>query len=56
MVYVDARHFISEQDSKLLSIKNVEPWRIVRNIDNKAYELEIPQQMKDAGLTPIFHP
>ncbi|MCJ1263595.1 hypothetical protein MMC22_003465 [Lobaria immixta] len=25
-------------------------------INNKAFELEIPQQMKDAGLTPIFHP
>ena len=56
MVYVDARHFASERDSRLLSMKNTGPWKIVRNIANKAYELEIPQQMKEAGLTSIFHP
>ena len=56
MVYVDARHFVTERDSKSLSMKNAGPWRIVRNIANKAYELDIPQQMKDAGLTAIFHP
>ena len=56
MVYVDARHFASEQDSKLLSIKNAGPWKMVWNIKNKAYEVDIPQQMKEAGLTLIFHP
>ena len=55
-VYVDARHFASERDKKLLDLKNAEPWKIVQNIDNKAYELDIPQTLKDAGLTPIFHP
>ena len=55
MVYVDARHFASERDSKSLSMKNAGPWKIVCNIDNKAYELDIPQQMKDAELAPIFH-
>ena len=56
MVYVDARHFSTcDRESKSLSLKNAEPWKIVRNIDNKTYELDIPQQMKDAGLTPIFH-
>ena len=56
MVYVDARHFASERDSKSLSMKNAGPWKILRNIDNKAYKLEIPKQMKDTGLTPVFHP
>ena len=55
MVYVDARDFASEQDSKLLSMKNAGQWKIVCNIRNKAYELDIPQQMRDAELTPIFH-
>ena len=55
MVYVDARHF-ARQNSKSLSMKNAGPWKIVCNIDNKAYKLDISQQMKDAGLTPIFHP
>ena len=56
MVYVDARHFASEKSSKSLSMKNAGPWRIFQNIANKAYKLKIPQQMKDAGLTPVFHP
>ena len=55
MVYVDAKHFASKRDSKLLSMKNIELWKIVRNINNKAYKLEIPQQIKDAGLTSIFY-
>ena len=55
MVYMDARHFAS-QDSKSLSVKNAGPWKIVRNIANKAYELDIPQQIRDAGLIPVFHP
>ena len=56
IVYVDARHFASERDSKSLSMKNAGPWRIVCNIANKTYELDIPQQMREAGFTPIFHP
>ena len=56
MVYVDARHFSSEQDSKSLSMENAGPWKIICNIDNKAYKLDIPQQMKDAELTYLFHP
>ena len=57
MVYVDARHFsASKGKSKLLSLKNAGPWKIIRNIANKAYELDILQQMKEAGLTPVFHP
>ena len=56
MVYVDARHFASEKSSKSLSMKNAGLWKILRNIANKAYELNIPQQMREAGLTPVFHP
>ena len=54
-MYVDARHFASEKNSKSLSMKNAGLWKIVCNIANKAYELDIPQQMKEAGLTPVFH-
>ena len=52
---MDTKHFASKQNSKSLNMKNTEPWKIVRAIDNKAYKLEISQQMKDAGLTSIFH-
>ena len=55
-VYVDARHFASEKDKKLLDLKNARPWEIIWNINNKAYELEIPQTLKYVGLTTIFHP
>ena len=55
-VYVDARHFPSERDNKLLDLKNAGLWEIVQNIDNKAYELAILKTLKAAGLTPIFHP
>ncbi len=55
-VYVDARHFAAERPSRSLGLKNAGPWKITRVIDNKAYELDIPQDLKDAGLTPIFHP
>ena len=55
-MYIDARHFASERDKKSLDLKNAGPWKIVWNIDNKAYKLKISQILKDAGLTPIFHP
>ena len=55
-MYIDARHFASERDKKSLNLKNTRLWEIVRNIDNKAYKLAIPETLKDAGLTPIFHP
>ena len=55
-MYVDARYFVSERDKKLLDLKNTGPWKTVWNINNKAYELDIPKTLKDAGLTSIFHP
>ena len=54
-VYVDAKHFASEQDKKSLNLKNAGPWEIVQNINNKICKLKIPQTLKDAGFTPIFH-
>ena len=53
---MDARYFASKQDSQSLSMKNAGLWKIVCNIDNKAYKLDVPQQMKDTGLTLIFYP
>ena len=54
---MDARHCNAGYcESKSLGSKNAGPWKIIRNIANKAYKLEIPQQMKDAGLTAVFHP
>lgn len=55
-VYVDARHFAAERPSISLGYKNAGPWPITRIIDNKAYELKLPQQMINDGVTPVFHP
>lgn len=55
-VYVNAKDFAPERPSRSLGFKNVGPWKIVRIIDNKAYKLDIPNQLKEARLTPIFHP
>lgn len=37
-------------------MKKTKPWKIIQNIANKTYKLEILQQIKDAELTPVFHP
>lgn len=55
-VYINAKEFAPERPSRSLGLKNVRPWEIIRTIENKAYELAIPQQLKDAGLTPISNP
>ena len=55
-VYVNAKTFAGERPSRSLGLKNAGPWRIIRVIDNKAYELELPEYLKKAGLCPIFHP
>lgn len=55
IIYVDTRHFALEQENRLLETKNAGRWKIVKNIDIKAYKLEILQNMKDKRLTLIFH-
>ena len=55
-VYVNTKDFSVEKQSRSLSSKNADPWKIIRCIDNKAYELDIPQHLKQTGLTAIFHP
>jgi hypothetical protein len=55
MIYVNAKNFKSQRQSQSLSSKNARSWKIIRNIDNKAYELEIFEHIKNARLTSIFH-
>lgn len=54
-MYVNTRHFASKYNSKSLSIKNTELWKIIWNIANKTYKLDIPQHIKDIRLTAIFY-
>ena len=56
LVYVDARHFAGERPSKSLGSKNMGPWKITRVIHDKTYEVELPEDLKRANVTPIFHP
>jgi hypothetical protein len=37
-------------------MKNAGLWEIIRVINNKAYEVKLPEHLEWAGLTPIFHP
>jgi transposase InsO family protein len=55
-VYVDARHFAAERPSRSLGQKYAGPWAIKRVIDNKAYEIDLPDHLIKSGLTSIFHP
>lgn len=55
-VFVDARDFHLDRKSKSLSLKNLGPWEITRYIDGKAYEVAVPDTMKDRGVHPVFHP
>ncbi|KAI9041724.1 uncharacterized protein KD926_006623 [Aspergillus affinis] len=43
------------RESQLLAPKALGPWLIVRNFDNKAYELQLPDYMLAVGITPVFH-
>ena len=54
-VHIDARYFASERDKKLLNLKNAGLWKIIQNINNKVYDLDIPKTLKEAGLTSIFY-
>ena len=43
MMYMDAKHFSNKRKSKSLSSKNTDTWKIIKNIVNKAYKLDLPQ-------------
>lgn len=53
---VDARHFANDRTSKSLGYKFIGPCRITRVIDNKAYQVELPVSLAQAGVTDVFHP
>lgn len=55
-VFVNTKSFATSRPSKGLDWHWIGPWPITRVIDHKAYELEIPEDRRAAGLTPVFHP
>ena len=51
---LDARNLKTSRPSKSLDHKNIGPYKIVRVINNMAYEIALPETLK--GVHPVFHP
>lgn len=49
-------HILPRNSQVSLGFQNVDPWKIVRVFDNNFCESGIPDQLKNAELTLIFHP
>ena len=54
LVMLDCRNIRTTRPNKSLDHKNMGPFKIVRAINNSAYELSLPSTMK--GVFPVFHP
>lgn len=54
-IYVNTKDFSIERQSRSLNSKNAGSWKIIRCIDNKAYELNILEHFKQTDLTAIFY-
>ena len=54
-IYVNTKNFSIEKQNRFLNSKNVDSWKIIRCIDNKTYELNISEHLKQTNLTIIFH-
>jgi hypothetical protein len=55
LIYVNVKDFSFERSSKSLTFKNVESWKIIKVIDNKAYEFKLFDHLKAVELISIFH-
>lgn len=55
-VFVDARHFNLNRETKSLGPKSMGPYEIIRVVDNKAYEIALLEHMQNKGLFNVFHP
>ena len=53
MVMLDSRNIKTDRPSKFLDHKNFGPFKIIRVINNMAYELELPEGM---NIFLVFHP
>ncbi|CAE7222323.1 RNA-directed DNA polymerase [Pyrenophora teres f. teres] len=53
-VLLNAKHIKTERPVKSLDHKNMGPYQITRVIDNMAYELDLPESLKN--IFPAFHP
>lgn len=51
---LDGRNIKITRPNKSLDHKNMGPYKIIRAINNSAYELDLPSSMKN--VFPVFHP
>ena len=51
---LDSKFITTIKPNKSLDFKNLEPYKIIRIINNIAYELDLPDNIKK--IFPIFHP
>ena len=56
LVYVSTKNMnLPRQQVRKLVPKYIGPYRIIRNAGNKAFELELPLEMKNHNIHPVFH-
>jgi hypothetical protein len=55
LMYVNVKDFSSKKLNWLLTFKNVRFWKIIRVINNKAYELKLSSHLQAVELTSIFY-
>ena len=53
IVILDTRNIKTDRPSRSLNYKNLGPFKIIKALDNMAYELELPLVIK--GIYPVFH-
>ena len=46
---------LPRQQVRKLVPKYIGPYRIIRNAGNEAFELELPLEMKNHNIHPVFH-
>ena len=46
---------LPRQWARKLVPKYIGPYRIIRNTGNKAFELELPSEIKNHNIHPVFH-
>ena len=46
---------LPRQQVRKLVLKYIRPYRIIRNAGNEAFELDLPLEMKNYNIHPVFH-
>ena len=56
LVYVSTKNMnLPRQQARKLVLKYIGPYRIIRNAENEAFELELLLEMKNHNIHPVFH-